>query len=317
MGEEAEDQTKDDKSKITDDETKAGESGASTDDDGEGESNDEGDQVDVVLADDGSQPKTKRPNRGFSRRVNKLNRRNDASQLEASHATEALETERQKNRLLQLALDQKSEAGPATAPDPSKFDDGVSDPRYIQANNDFLLNRAGENAKKHIPKQEPQTPQTDYALERKQTTHYENAEKLGVSDYETVEDKAIEILGNDIVNQLIASNDRSHLILYHLGKNPSKAEDIADLVKTNPIRGVMELGALGEGLKVVRGKAKTEPAPDPDDELEGTSPSKMSQMSADEKKLDKLRDAATADNSMKNMQAIMDFKRKMRERARA
>ncbi len=310
MGDEAGDHKKDDKDTLNKDPAQGAEPGASPDDQPEIRSNDEVEEVSIVLAgDDGSQPDQKRPNRGFKRRVDRLNRRNEASKLEANQATDALEVERQKNRLLQLALDQKAE--PVKAPNPSDFEDGVSDPKFIQANNDFILSSVGDTVKKHIPEQVQQAPQVNYGLEAKQNAHYEAAENLGVADYEEAEDKAIDILGKDIVNQLIGSNDQSHKILYFLGKNPSRAEDIADLVKTNPIRGVMELGALGEGLKVVRQKANLNQAPDPDDELEGTSPAKMS---TDEKKLDALREKAAETGDMK---PLIEFKRKIREKARA
>lgn len=312
MGEEAIDQLDGDKDELNKDAPKDEEPGSSPDNAQDGESSGEVEQVDVVLAiDDGSQPATKRPNRGFKKRIDKLNERNVASQQEANHATEALEVEKQKNRLLQLALDQKKELGPVKAPDPNEFDDGVSDPRYIQANNDFILAQVGDTVKKHIPQQEAPQPQVDYGLQMQQTRHYEMADKLGVADYEEIEDKAIEILGKNVVNQLISGNDESHKILYFLGKNPKRAADIADLIKTQPIRGVMELGALGEGLKVIRQKANLNQAPDPDTELAGGSPTKGSSY---ERKLDELREQASKTGDMK---ALIAFKKESREKARA
>ncbi len=71
------------------------------------------------------------------------------------------------------------------------------------------------------------------------------------------------------MNRLIAESDSSSRILYYLGKNPDAAEEIAELVKTRPIAGVLRLGELGATLKV-KPKSKTSVAPDPDDELAGT-----------------------------------------------
>lgn len=224
-------------------------------------------EVEIVLAgEDGSQP-AKNP-RGFTRRVSKLNARVQAAKEEASEASRELELERQKNKILELALQGKQEeTGP---PDPNEFDEGVSDPKYRTALNDYTRSFVQQEIEKVKPK-EPEVASVrtvDPSLEKKQTAHYERAEKLPVKDYEAVEDVAIDILGKDNVNHIINNIPNSELLMFHLGKNPSKAREIVDTIKENPIAGVLELGNLSNRLQL-KPVGKSDPVPDPDTELEG------------------------------------------------
>lgn len=307
MGEEAIDQQKDNSDDLGKDLPDADESGSSPDEHGDGKSPNEAEEVQIVLTDgDGSQPEKERINRIVNAKVNKLNRRNKASTLQSSKTIEMLE---QENRLLKLSLDQKSEVAPAKMPDPNQFDDGVSDVNYLKAHAEYTDGRIAEAVRK-IPQQE--TPQQqDHVLERKQRQHYERAEDLGVAGYGEVEGKAIDVLGLDAANVIIRSNANSHKILYHLGKNLEKAEYFADLAKSDPVACVMEIGDLGGKLSAVRQKSNMNQAPDPDNELEGASPTTTN---AYELKLDKLRTRAAETGDMK---ALMEFKRKHQEKARA
>lgn len=242
---------------------------ASEGSEGTEEAENEGEETEIVLeGDDGSQPD--QSNLGIRKRINKLNAKvSDANDV-ASNASAELENERQKNKLLQLALEQKQEtATPSGPPDPLDFDDGARDTKYVTALNEYTDERVRTQMAKHVTPE----PQTDRELEVKQTQHYKAADKLKIKDYDAVEEIAIGILGKDTVNHLIRNAANSPVILYHLGKNPAKAEQLAELVKVNPIKGVMELGALEARLKVT--KVKRNQAPNPDDVLEGAlSPSK-------------------------------------------
>lgn len=228
----------------------------------------EGEDTEIVLeGDDGSQPD--QSNLGIRKRINKLNAKVSEAQDGATQANSALADKIEENKLLRLALDQQQEtATPSGPPDPLDFDDGARDTKYVTALNEYTDERVRTQMAKHVPTPEPQT---DRDLVAKQTQHYEAADKLNISDYEDVEDVAVGILGKETVNHLIKQTSNSPVILYYLGKNPEKAEQIADLVKRNPIKGVMELGALEARLKV--NKVKRNQAPNPDEELEGaTSP---------------------------------------------
>lgn len=229
----------------------------------------DGQEVEIVLAgEDGSQP-AKNP-RGFKRRVNKLNERVQAANERTDEVSRELEIERQKNKILELALSQgkEDESGP---PDPNEFDEGAADPKYRKALNDYttsIVQQELEKAKPAEPTPAP-VPTVNPELQEKQSAHYERAEKLPVKDYEAVEDVAIDILGKENVNHIINNIPNSELLMFHLGKNPDKAREIVDTIKTNPIAGVLELGNLSARLQV-KPAGNREPVPSPDEELEGT-----------------------------------------------
>ena len=235
----------------------------------ETETDDEETEI-VLEGDDGSQP-VDQNNLGIRKRINKLNAKvNDANDGRDT-ANSELAAKIEENKLLRLALDQQKEpAKPSGPPDPLDFDDGARDKKYIAALDEYTDKRIQAAVASSVPKSEPKT---NSDLVAKQTQHYEAADALGISDYEAIEDVAVGILVKETVNQLISQASNSPLILYHLGKNPEKAERIAELVKANPIKGVMELGALAANLKAT--KVKRNQAPDPDNPLSGgKSPSK-------------------------------------------
>ena len=93
----------------------------------------------------------------------------------------------------------------------------------------------------------------------------------------------------------------SHVILYYLGKNPEEATRIANLIKTNPIRGVAEMGRLSAELKI---KPKTKIVADPDEEINGDGNTQDGEL---DRRLNKLRDEAAKSG---NMGPLMAFKKK-------
>ena len=228
-------------------------------------------EIEIVLPeDDGSQPKPK--HLGVRKRINKLNARNDATTERATTAEAENETLRAQVQLFKLERELgKKEPETALPPDPTDFDDGASDKEYVKALNAHNMAFFDAEFAKRTNAQ-PVTPTPVNAnLERKQNAHYEAADKLGVKDYDDTEDKAIAILGKDAANQLIAAiPDSSPRVLYYLGKNESVAQELADLIKSDPVAGVLKLGALGAQLKV-QPKRKSGATPNPDDELVGTT----------------------------------------------
>ena len=237
--------------------------------DGEDSQETEVEEFEIVsTVDDGSQPKDS--NSGIRKRINKLNSKVEEAQEEASNVSSELAIARQKNELLQLALDQqKAKPEAVMPPNPLDFDDGAGDPKYVAALNGYNQQFIQAEIAKHTA-QQPAAPTRDVELEKRQVAHYERAAKLGMNDFDETEDKVIDILGKDIVNQFIKASDHSQTVLYHLGKNPDKAEQIGQLIKSNPIKGVLKLGALGAELKVQKKARK--PAPNPDKELAGAHP---------------------------------------------
>jgi hypothetical protein len=239
---------------------------------GDEEQSEDGDEIEIVLAGDvGSQPEVQN-NLGIRKRVNKLNAKVNAAEGVADEANSALETERQKNKLLQLALDQRNQTPeqPSGPPDPFDYDDGGKDDKYIDALKAYNQRSFDDHMARHSSAQPD--PEIRRDLEDRQTAHYEAADKLGIPDYAESEDRAISILGRDTVNQIIGALDNSPEILDHLGKNIAKANRIAGLLKTDPVKGVLELGQLSKSdALTAQPKLQRKAAPDPDTELQGSS----------------------------------------------
>ena len=259
------------------------------------------DEVEIVLDDEGSQPE----NRGIRKRINKLNAKVRTAQDDQSATAQELAAEKQKSELLQLALDQKNSP---SAPNPNDFEDGAADAKFVEASTAHIQSVADQTVQKavsNLPKSEP----VDHDLERRQRAHYERADKLGIKDFEDAEDEAISILGRETVKYIIAKSNKSELILYDFGKNPRRAEAFADLVASDVDAAKIELGRLGERLKV-KPLAKTQQV-EPDGELEGGS---ADTTDAYERQLDKLRNAA-AGGTQAQMTALMEFKRKHQKAA--
>ncbi len=202
-------------------------------------------------------------------------------------------------------------------PDPIDFDGGVQDPKYAQALRDFNQPLIAAEVDKRVSAL-PVASQTQGApsnpdLERRQRQHYERAQEMKAKDFEETEDKAIAILGNEVVNHLIQSSEKSHIVLYYLGKNPDIAEDIKSLIDTDPVKATLQLGRLEAELSV-KPKADLEPTPDPDTELQGGTPS-AGQNNKFQKKLNRLRDKAAegGGGGNKAMLAISNLKREAKE----
>lgn len=242
-----------------------------------------------------------------SNRVKRLNRKSDVIDEAAAAANTELEIEREKTKLLQLALEQAKQSK-STAPNEEDFEDGVSDPKYKEQLTTYNQSVIAAEVTRQVTEAQSQSANVvnlnvrNDQLQKKQRKHYERAAEIGVKDYETTEDVALEILGNEVVNQIIDNFEDSQNIMYYFGKNPDEAKHISNLLKTSPIQGVAELGRLSGELKV---KPKTiKPAPDPDEEISGDlKPSG----SAVQKKLEKLREQAAKNGDMK---PLMEFKRK-------
>jgi len=296
---------------------KEGESaGAPADDDSskKAEADAQDQEFEVVRESTGSQPKPA-GNLGVRKRINKLNAKFESAKQGEEQANSDLALEREKVKILHLALDQQKEARPQPdIPNPDDFDSGVHDPGYVKKYQEYQDATLKQEVRRQVAEASKQTAQTHTQtaqtqnLERKQVKHYERAKETGAKDYGEVEDKAIAFLGNDVVNHLIANFDDSHVLLYYLGKNPGEAARIADTIQSNPIQGIAEIGALRSELKI---KPKSNNTPDPDEELEGGSPS--GNFNANDKKLEKLREEAKKTGSMKK---LMAFKKKLKEQVK-
>lgn len=244
----------------------------------------EGEAV-ITLDGEDSRPQKASANSGIRKRVNDLNKRNKKT-------NDTLQVEQEKSRLLQIALDQerenKDQAPAAAVPNPEDFSDGVYDPGYKKAYDAYTDKKIDDKVAKRVlehsqvSEKSANTTLQKRDLEKRQVSHYEKAEELGVKDFNEAEDSLIEILGEENVNHIINNFEKSHVINYYLGKNPDKAEEIANLLSTNAIKAVAELGRLESRLKV---KSNSNPPSNPDEELVGGGPATNASVATKHKKL--------------------------------
>ncbi len=268
-------------------------------DDGE-EEHQEPVELEVVRSgEDGSQPDAQH---GIRKRVNKLNAKVAKADATASDAENRLTIEQEKNKLLTMALEQKTPAELPMPPDPADYDEGVRDPKYAQALDQYNQPLIAAEVQRQTANLTPvQTETIDPILERNQTKHYERADKLGAKDFEETEEAAIAILGKDTVNHFINNSEKSELVLYYLGKNPGRAEEIASLVKSNPVKAMLQLGRLEAELSV-KPRGNSESTPDPDEELSGGSPS-AGKTNKHQRNVDAAREKARETRDMKPLLA--------------
>jgi len=93
------------------------------------------------------------------------------------------------------------------------------------------------------------------------TAHYQRASELKVSDYVQAEDAAVEVLGAQLISSLQTTLDQSETLIYFLGKNPDKAQEMKELFDTNPGKATFALGQLSSKLTLLP-KGKKPPNPD-------------------------------------------------------
>lgn len=239
-------------------------------------------EFEVVRESKGSQPKPAKPSHiNFGKRVNKLNAKAKSAEQEREKANVELGLANERIKLLEMQRDQSNEA--KNEPIPPKIEDypeGVHDPEYAKKYHEYQDVRVEQEVEKQVNKQVNEatkhTAQTNTQaalsqdFKKKLDKHYDRSDEMGIKDYLETEDKAIASLGTDVARVLINNFDDSHVLMYYLGKNPGEAQRIADLMQTNLVAGLAEIGALRSDLKV---KPKTKITPNPDKPLPGGSPS--------------------------------------------
>lgn len=244
---------------------------------GEGEASPE--VVETVITEAGAQPEKVATQGGVNRLLRKLGKANSAKRDVESE----LQLAQQRAQMLELKIQQLEEKGP---PDPSQYDEGIADPKYVAEQTSYIAEQAAKAVRKDLPVSAP----VDTGLERAQMAHAERAENLGIANYADVQDAAIDALGGETVNAIIQKSPKSEVVLYFLGANPGKAEDFRHLVETDPTGAAVELGRMEARLSVER-KSTTQPIPDPDTEIRGGTPT-AGQANSFQKRLDKAREAA-------------------------
>lgn len=97
--------------------------------------------------------------------------------------------------------------------------------------------------------------------------HYDAAEKLNLPDYQEKEDSALQVLPQGVYEG-IAQNfpEKSAAIIYYLGANPEKAQD---LFSKNPVQVTIELTRLADRLTLKPRGTQRSSAPPADEPISG------------------------------------------------
>jgi hypothetical protein len=221
------------------------------------------DELDIIVEGEAEPTSTPARKSRYAKRVDKLNGKIEVANEEVEATRLENESLREQNKLLRM----KEEVVPApTRPRASDFDD---DETFDKALDTYTDHRAREAAGSMLREQlnEASTQTTQQKVEDQLATdieaHYERADALKVKNYTDVEDKAIEIFGNDASKAIIANTAQSALLMYHFGlpRNAGKAEEFAAKLKRNPVKGLLEIGGYANKLVV---KPKHSSAPDPE-----------------------------------------------------
>ena len=233
---------------------------------------------------------------GVQKRFSKLTGKVSAANAEADQARRRSEMLEEENKLLRL---QSQQGKPATRP---KEDDFDTDAEYQSAIDEYdgvrIERIAEEKASQIIQASQTQaaTANQDHKLQSKIEAHYGRANALKIKNFEELEDKAIDILGNDFAKTIMAGTEKSHLIMGHLGVNTGRAQELAELLKVDPIAAFAQAVELGSGLSV---RPKNATAPDPETKLDPGSPASDWQ-----KRVDMARDQASKTGDMSKLIAL-------------
>lgn len=264
-------------------------------------------------ADDAS--KQREIDSAVQKRLKRENRKSAKADGEAAQTADDLAVEREKNKLLTLALDQATDATKGADLPPNQDDfEGIDDPKFIEAVNVHNAKITRAMVREEVQQATADTTATQNegektrAFEQRNTEHIRKSIALDTSDYDATEDAVIDIIGQTNVDHIINASDDAHLVLYYLGKNVDAAETLQDLIKNDPLKAAVQIGrleAIAKGSPIV----KANPIPDPDQELEGGSPS-AGKSNRFQIELDKARSELDGGGTMAN---IMDVKRRAKE----
>jgi len=242
----------------------------------EAESEDPGEpseeELEIVVEGEAEPSSTPQRKSGFYKRFNKITGERDAAKGEAEEErlrNEALEEE---NKLLRLRLNQDS---PLKRPKAEDFD---TDADYDAALEKYDETRIQEAARKVVADQiESAQGQTTRTQQRTQfegnlREHYAQADKLKIKDFEEAEDQVVDTIGNELLQYIVNYHgDKSAAMVFHLSKNPVKAQELYDLSQdpSQAVRLAQRLTRLEDSLKI---RAKRSPTANPEKEVKSGTP---------------------------------------------
>lgn len=227
-----------------------------------GETGEAAEQIEIVVEGEGK-PTSKPAHRmgGFEKRLKKLTGQRDTATSEAEAEKLRREAAEEETKLWKLKATQVESKEP-------KITDFDTDAEFNAAKNTFDEEKISAIAAKQaqILFDEHQGNSNQNLINQNRTQaandHIDRANLLKVDDYDDVEGTAMEALGEELTREIVANSPKSELVLYHLGKNPAKAEQLRRLAANNEgMKCVLEIGRLEQSL-VVRPKSNAPPDPE-------------------------------------------------------
>lgn len=228
------------------------------------ESQPEPEEVEIVLEGEEEPPSVPLPQ--MKKRLGRAKRQVEAANSEADEAKKRAAMLEEEVKLLRMS---KTQGKPDVRPNENDFDTHdefkAAEDKWLQAQIKEAARKEAQELLETTHTQNTQA-QVEANLGKQIDAHYERSAKLKVPDYEAVEEVAVNILGDDIARQIVANTEDSHLLMYHLGKNPARAEQLKQLLLAQPLKGAMEIGGIAKGLKA---RPKSSAAPNPETVVEG------------------------------------------------
>lgn len=137
-------------------------------------------------------------------------------------------------------------------------------------------------------------------------TYAKNAVALKVSDFNEIQDKAFDILGDDFARAIAETiPEEAPKLLYYLGKNPREAERYRDDYKLNPGRTNFLMGKLAGKLTLQPRRTK---AADPETKIEGASVGDIGDGDW-QAQIDKVYDSADDSTISKSINKVREIKK--------
>ncbi|EAP0132163.1 scaffolding protein [Salmonella enterica] len=140
---------------------------------------------------------------------------------------------------------------------------------FTQANNEWLIKAqdARSNAIAEQGRRTQELTQQSVLNVENARKHYDEAEKLNISDYQEKEDAFMQLVPQEVaVTVMRLFPGKSASLMYHLGANPEK---LRQLMSMDGQMALVELARLSERLTLTpRGKRISE-APNPDEPIQG------------------------------------------------
>lgn len=167
---------------------------------------------------------------------------------------------RKRNRELEKQLKDKetvvAEAAPTDPGAPPKLEDYDYDQEKFQAAT--AEHYAKKSQFEAVQREQAEAQRQQQQAWEAQVNSYEEAKvKLGREDYQDSEEVVMENLDQTQQGMLLQGMDNPALVVYAIGKNPTKAKELASI--KDPVKFVAAAAKLEAQLKVTKRKAKPEP----------------------------------------------------------